>query len=298
VKKSALKRALGIRLGVLDQHMPKPWALRTVRCSLPDRSKLPTIAIVTPSLNQAAFIGRTVASVLGQNYPALQYLVQDGGSTDGSRQAAVTAGLPPDSFIVEKDGGQGDAINKGFNRITGDLMAYLNSDDLLLEGALAQVSSFFAEHPEVDVVYGNRLLIDEHDQLIGRWVLPYHSTALLCWIDYIPQETVFWRRRIWERVNGQISPNLSFALDWDLFSKFARAGAVFAHIPLFLGAFRIHSSQKTSESYLTKGKAEIRVIRKQNYSQWHFPVTSSARHMYFLFRHILEDRRVAKHYLF
>jgi glycosyltransferase involved in cell wall biosynthesis len=298
VRTSKLKRALGIRLGVLDQHRPKTWAIRAVNTSPPDLIRPPSIAIVTPSFNQASFIGRTVASVLRQNYPALEYVIQDGGSTDDSLQEAIKAGLAPASFIVEKDGGQGDAINRGFNRVAGELMAYLNSDDVLLDGALARVASYFAENPEVDVVYGNRLLINEEDHLIGRWVLPYHSTPLLYWVDYLPQETVFWRRRIWEKVGATINPNLSFALDWDLFSRFSKAGAVFAHLPDFLGAFRIHTNQKTSESYLTNGKAEIRAIRQRHCPHWHSPVTNSVRHAYFLFRHLVEDRRIAKQYLF
>ena len=135
-----------------------------------------TISIVTPSYNQAPFIERTLRSVLDQGYPDLQYFVQDGGSKDGTadileRHADRLAG-----FDCQPDGGQAQAINRGFARTDGEIMAWLNSDDILLPGALAHVAAKFAAHPEIDVLYGHRVLIDENDCEIGRWIMPaqYH----------------------------------------------------------------------------------------------------------------------------
>ena len=145
-----------------------------------------------------------------------------------------------------RDRGQAHAINLGFRHATGDIMAYLNSDDLLLPGALNCVGRFFAAHPQVDVVYGNRIVINEHDQEVGRWILPPHCAEALIWNNYIPQETLFWRRRIWDKVGGRFDETLHSALDWDLWLRFHRAGARFHHLPRFLGAFRIHPLQKTS----------------------------------------------------
>jgi len=142
-------------------------------------------------------------------------------------------------------------------------MAWLNSDDLLLPGALACVANYFARHPEVDVVYGNRLLIDEDDMEIGRWILPGHDNEVLSWVDYVPQESLFWRRSIWEKVGGNVDESFRFAMDWDLLLRFRDAGAQFAHIPCFLGAFRVHAQQKSSAAMSDVGVPEMNRIRER-----------------------------------
>src|SRR5207302_369335 len=140
-----------------------------------------------------------------------------------------------------------NGLNVGFEHATGEIMAYLNSDDVLLPGALNYVANYFREHPEVDVVYGHRVVIDEYDQEIGRWVLPGHDDEVLSWADYVPQETLFWRRRIWEDAGGMIDESFRFAIDWDLLIRFRDAGARMARLPRFLGGFRVHPHQKTSK---------------------------------------------------
>jgi GT2 family glycosyltransferase len=112
-------------------------------------------------------------------------------------------------------------------------------------------------------VYGDRLLIDESDMEIGRWIMPGHDSEVLSWADYVPQETLFWRRRIWDRVGGQIDESFKFAMDWDLLVRFRDAGARFAHIPRFLGAFRIHEHQKTSAAINEIGHKEMDRIREK-----------------------------------
>ncbi len=124
-------------------------------------------------------------------------------------------------------------------------MAYLNSDDILLGGALDYVAAYFSAHPEVDVIYGHRIIIDEEDREIGRWILPRHDRRVIRWSDYIPQETMFWRRRIWEAAGGRLDESFQFAMDWDLILRFDDAGAVFRRVPAFLAAFRHHAGQKT-----------------------------------------------------
>jgi GT2 family glycosyltransferase len=224
---------------------------------------LPSISIVTPSYNQAAFIGNTIESVLSQNYPKLEYFVQDGGSTDGTVEVLKRHADKLDGWVSEKDGGQSHAINLGFGKTAGEIMAWLNSDDLLLPGALAYVGEYFALHPEVDVIYGNRILIDEEDREIGRWVLPNHDDKVLSWADFIPQETLFWRRSIWEEAGGQIDENFKFAMDWDLLLRFRKAGARMVRLPRFLGAFRIHEAQKTSAVINEVGMAEMGKLRQR-----------------------------------
>jgi FkbM family methyltransferase len=251
------------RLGVLNQHEPRALSAPPAYWMRTPASTAPKISIVTPSFRQAGFIERTMKSVLDQCYPNLEYHVQDGGSDDGTAAILERYGPRLASWDSRRDGGQSEAINLGFARATGDIMAWLNSDDLLLPGALAVVADYFEAHPEVDVVYGHRLLVDENDQEIGRWIMPSHSDAVLSWADYIPQETLFWRRRIWDNAGGRIDESFRFAMDWDLLVRFREAGARFARINRFLGAFRIHPHQKTSAAITEVGFLEMNRIRER-----------------------------------
>ena len=233
-------------LGWLHHH--PPIALRVPRryFTVSPPNPAPRISIVTPSFSQGQFLERTIYSVVSQNYPAIEYVVQDGGSTDGTVEVLKRYESTLSRWVSEPDDGQGDAINRGFAHTSGEIMAYLNSDDLLLPGSLAYVAGYFAAHPDVDVVYGNRVIIDEHDREIGRWVLPPHDDAELGLLDFVPQETLFWRRRAWEAAGGQIDASLRFAIDWDLLLRLRDSGAKMVRLPRFLGAFRAHDEQKTA----------------------------------------------------
>lgn len=277
------------RLGNLNQHPPRAHvsAFTAGPASLP--AVPPRISIVTPSFRQGAFIERTLRSVLDQDYPALEYRVQDGGSGDGTadvlrRHEARLAG-----WVSEADDGQSDAINRGFAATSGEIMGWLNSDDLLLPGALHVVADYFARHPEVDVVYGDRVLIDEDDMEIGRWLLPGHDDGVLSWADFVPQETLFWRRTLWDRVGRRVDPSFRFAMDWDLLLRFRDAGARFAHIPRFLGAFRIHRRQKTSAAIADIGYAEMDRLRLRALGR--VPTRTETRRaiLPFLVRHLATD---------
>ena len=111
------------------------------------------------------------------------------------------------------------------------------------------------------MVYGHRVCIDQDDQEIGRWVLPPHKDELLTWADYVPQETLFWRRRIWEASGGHLDETFKYALDWDLLLRFQKAGAKIVRLPRFLGAFRIHPEQKTSAWFQDTGLQEMDRLR-------------------------------------
>jgi glycosyltransferase involved in cell wall biosynthesis len=262
----------------LRQYRPRPLVLPVHYAQTPLRVKTPpVVSIVTPSFQHGHFLARTIESVLAQQYPRLEYVVQDGGSTDDTLAVLEQYRGRLTHCESVRDRGQADAINRGFRRTTGEIMAWLNSDDLLLPGALASVVDFFEEHPDVDVVYGHRIQIDEQDREIGRWVIPPHDSKVLRWADYVPQETLFWRRSIWEKVGGCVDDTFRFAMDWDLLLRFQNAGARFARLPRFLGAFRVHEQQKTSVSMRTTGAAEIARIRKAEHGrevhgpeiQWH-----------------------------
>jgi hypothetical protein len=278
------------RLGNLYQYQPQPITLlepvKHISFNRPLR-----ISIVTPSFEQGDFISRSISSVLDQEYPNVEYFVQDGGSSDLTIEVLKKYENMLAGWESTKDSGQSQAINRGFKKTSGDIMGWLNSDDLLLPGALQTVSNFFQENPNVDVVYGNRLLIDESDMEIGRWIIPGHDSAVLTWVDFIPQETMFWRRSIWEQVGGQVDETFRFAMDWDLLLRFRDAGASFAHIPRFLGAFRIHDQQKTSAEIHHVGKNEMDCIRARllGYVPTHEEINKAI--TLFLLRHIFEDLR-------
>ncbi|WP_063899940.1 glycosyltransferase family 2 protein [Burkholderia stagnalis] len=278
-----LRKILGIRLGLFHQYAARTIDVGAVEAGSDD--DLPAITIVTPSLNQGAYIGATVSSVLSQEYPTLQYIIQDGGSTDTTLD--VLRAFPPNSFelFCEKDAGQADALNRGFARANGVIYAYLNADDILLEGALKTVGRFFRDHPEVDVVYGNRLVIDESGCEIGRWLLPGHAASVLRQVDYVPQETLFWRATLAAAPAAQFDAKLQFAMDWALLLRFLDQGARFAHIPRLLGGFRVHADQKTQAQMASTGRDEMARLRERYAAGRFSRLTGFCSHGVFLARH-------------
>jgi len=222
-----------------------------------------SISIVTPNLNQGVFIERTLTSVLDQEYPKLEYVVQDGCSRDRSVEIIKQYESQISSWQSVKDHGQSHAINMGLERTSGDIMAYLNSDDILLPGSLDYVANYFEQHPEVDVVYGDRLLIDEEDRVINYWVLPEHDAGAIAWADFIPQETMFWRRSAWNAIGARVDESFHFAMDWDMILRFRVHGQRFVHLPRFLGAFRITENQKTNQLQASVGQQDMNRLRKR-----------------------------------
>ena len=255
-----------MQIGILRHYDPRPlvWDTRIPKPRLAD-SKLPQLAIVTPSYGQDRFIESTMLSILNQNYPRLRYVVQDGGSKDGSAAIIARYAKRLHHWESVRDKGQADAVRKGFLHLESslgpdDIMAWLNSDDLIAPRALRYVAEYFATHPEVEVIYGHRIIIDPEDSDVGRWVMPRHDAPSLEWIDYIPQETMFWRKSAWDKAGG-IDPSFQFALDWDLLARFHRAGCLIKRVPYFLGCFRVHAEQKTSQAIHTTGAEEMTRIR-------------------------------------
>jgi len=223
---------------------------------------LPRISIVTPSLNQARYIRHAVRSVLLQEYPNLEYMIFDGGSTDATLRVVAPYLDRLAHFQRAPDKGQSDAIASGFERSSGQIMGWLNSDDMLAPGALAFVANYFAGHPEVDALYSHRCIVDESSRVRGYWILPRHHNYLMRRWDMIPQETCFWRRSLFEKA-GNLNRSYHFALDYDLFLRFMAHGH-FARVDRFLGAFRKHKEAKTPRLLKTSGRAEIAAARREN----------------------------------
>jgi glycosyltransferase involved in cell wall biosynthesis len=206
-------------------------------------------SIVIPSYNQGRFIESTLLSVIGQEYPNLEIIVMDGGSTDETLSILTKYAHRISISVSEPDNGQSHAIAKGFSRATGDIYCWLNSDDIYLPGALQTVTRVFTD-TKADIVYGNKQIIDESGTLVSRrFVTPFLPNfmrdAYLCGGFGIYQPATFWRREIYCRAGG-VDQSLRFCMDNDLFNKFTIVGGQFQFVDSPLAAFRVHGDSKTS----------------------------------------------------
>jgi glycosyltransferase involved in cell wall biosynthesis len=206
---------------------------------------LPRISLVTPSLDQAQFLRATIESVLSQGYPEVDYSVQDGGSTDGSLEILHSfAGRVP--FVSEPDGGQADAINRGLRRAKGDVLGYLNSDDLLRPGALHAVGEAFASDPGLVLVYGRAVYIDAAGNKVSPYLTAPWSPPRLADYCHLAQPATFWRRRVREDV-GEFDESLHHTMDYDYWLRIAaryRPEQVL-YLDRELAAARLHPDAKT-----------------------------------------------------
>jgi glycosyltransferase involved in cell wall biosynthesis len=221
----------------------------------------PRISVVVPSYQQGRFLAQTLDSLLGQGYPNLEILLVDGGSTDETLQVIEHYREHLAWWVSEPDQGQAHAINKGMQHATGSILGWLNSDDCLMPGALYRVAAAFAAPGAREVVYGHRVLIDDKGLDIGKWILPGHHQGILSYADYIPQETMFWTRDLWQRTGARIDESYRFAMDWELIRRFVDAKARFQLLPCFLGQFRIHAQQKSTAHIEQVGFEEMERIR-------------------------------------
>lgn len=283
-----LRQIAGVRLGRLHQYPPKDLSVRQLSQANHD-ANLPTIVLVTPSFNQSKFVGQTISSVREQHYPWLQYVIQDACSKDGTEGVLKSFANEGFDIRIEPDQGQADGLNRGFARTSADVMGYLNSDDLLLPGTLRFVAQYFHDNPSADVIYGNRLIIDELGREIGRWILPGHDPQVLRLVDYLPQESMFWRRRIWERVGGKFDESLQFAMDWELILRFLDARAVFHHVPELFGVFRAHGGQKSQANFVTRGAKEMATLRLRHGDKNLSRLQGILLHGQYLYRHVKID---------
>ena len=272
------------------QHEPREWVSKDLPKLFEPDKQYPQITIVTPSYGQAEFIERTMDSVIDQGYPNLNYWVQDGCSSDGTVEILQKYSEKLSGWQSVSDNGQTHALNLALEQVeVGEIMAYLNSDDLFLQDSFAKIVNYFQENPNVDVIYGNRVMIDENDLCIGSWVLHGHNSAVLSYADYVPQETMFWRRSIWEKAGGKFDESFRFAMDWDLLLRFRSAGASFLHVPEFLGAFRIHSAQKTQAMINEVGEGEMARLRQRELGFVPSDVDVYSNILPFLLRHTIAD---------
>lgn len=231
------------------------------------------ISIVTPSYNQGAFIGRTIDSILSQRGEfELEYRVIDGASTDNTVEILRSYGDRL-QWVSEPDKGQVDAINKGLVRATGDIVGWINSDDLLLPGALAKVAAAFRAHPDVEWVHGRCVIVDEHDREVRKWVSAYkhyrckrHSFANFLTEDYVSQMTTFWRKSMQDEV-GLVDPSFKYAFDYDLFLRFAKRGdPIYIEDPI--ACFRWYPQSKSGGGFVTQMRETNELAQRYSPSAW------------------------------
>lgn len=215
--------------------------------------ELPRISVVTPSFNQHAYVEATLRSVLDAGYPALEYVVVDGGSTDGSAEIIERHARRLAWSVSEPDGGQYDAINKGFSRTTGEVMAWLNSDDMYFDWTLRTVGAVFAQFPNIEWVCGGVCYLNRLSQVIGTERLDGGISRDLAARGayraglggYLPQEGMFWRRSLWERSGAKLDLRYRLAADFELWTRFARYATPVSLKSLVAG-FRWHPATQRS----------------------------------------------------
>jgi glycosyltransferase involved in cell wall biosynthesis len=207
------------------------------------------VSIVTPSFNQAEFLEATIQSVLGQDYPNIEYIIIDGGSTDGSQAVVQKYADRLSYWVSEKDLGQTDAINKGFAKARGDVLAWLNSDDTYCPGAVSAAVEYLLAHPETGMVYGKANYIDGHGTVVARYPAAVTDYAgLRRGRNTIPQQATFFRSILW-RLVGPLDPTFYYAMDYDLWRRIS-ALTPLAFQPQVWANFRLHDSSKSlNEAY-------------------------------------------------
>ena len=206
---------------------------------------LPPVSIITPSFNQAPFIAETIESVLNQDYPNLEYIIVDGGSTDGSVEIIQSYADKLAWWVSEKDKGQTDAINKGFARANGQILAWLNSDDTYEPNAIREAVEFLMQNPDVGMVYGDCNFIDENSYKFGKFnAAQTDLEKLQRGYVHIPQQASFWRAELWQEV-APLDDSFYFAMDYDLWVRLAKISEL-RYLPGRNWAnFRLHNDAKS-----------------------------------------------------
>ena len=227
---------------------------------------LPKITIITPSFNQGDYIEETIESVLSQNYPHLEYIVLDGGSTDNTIKVLQKHA---DNIIwhSESDNGQSDALNKGFRMATGEIIAFLNSDDRYEPGALDYIGRYFSENPHVDWLSGRCRNINGAGEEIRKPIMHYKnfwlrfsSRRVLQVLNYVSQPATFWRRKLFDQVGG-LDEGLHYAMDYDYWMRLGQ-NCKLKTVDRYLAHFRIHQGSKAGSSASAQFESELLIAQR------------------------------------
>lgn len=220
-----------------------------------------TISIITPSYNQGRYIERTIQSVLTQGIPDLDYIIMDGGSQDETISILKRYSNQL-KWFSEKDQGQAHAINKGLQRVTGDIIGWLNSDDIYYPDTIKKIEHYFATHPEIDLVYGDAYHIDQYDQIIEKYPTEEWNVERFKKTCFISQPTVFWRRRILEKYHD-LNASLHYCLDYEYWLRLALSGVRFGYLKEVLAGSRLYPETKTLSAPLKAQHETLSMLHTQ-----------------------------------
>lgn len=224
-----------------------------------DSSDLPLVSVVTPTFNADRYLRSTIESVLSQNYPKIEYIVMDGGSTDGTLETLQSYGNRIQHFS-EPDKGPSDAVHKGFQHARGDIFAWIGADDIYLPGAVRTGVEALMARPQIDVVYGEANWIDEHGAVISRYpTLPFDPKTLErdC---FICQPASLFRASAYRRCG--LDPDVNMSFDYDLWIRMAKQGIRFQMIPRYLAGSRMHPGALTLNERDTVFQASMGLLRR------------------------------------
>lgn len=225
----------------------------------------PKITIITPSFNQGQFLEETIISVIGQNYPNLEYFIMDGGSSDNSVEIIKKYERHITYWVSEKDGGQSAAINKGFNRATGSILGWLNSDDMYLPGALRYIAARLRVN-QPELIFGNCIhFVDQTPRTWGSDVVANHERFDLTLCDYIIQPSCFWTQEAWH-LTGLLDESFNFGFDWDWFIRAMKKSVNLRTDNKYLSMYRIHNTHKSGVGGM-KRAVELAAIYKKHAGQ-------------------------------
>ncbi len=222
----------------------------------------PKISVVTPSYNQVNYIEATINSVIGQGYSNLEYIIIDGGSTDGSREIIQKYSDQLSYWVSEPDQGQTDALIKGFERATGDIYCWLNSDDIFEPNTLKIVAEYFINNPTEDFVFGNAYWIDQSSNILyERKEIPFKKWVWLYSYNYIPQPSSFWKKSLYVKAGG-LNSEFSLSMDGDLFARFSHF-ANLNHIPVTLSRFRFYPQQRNQKHRARSLQEDQNILQRE-----------------------------------
>lgn len=246
------------------------------------------VSIITPSYNQAAYLGQTILSVLNQDYPRIEYIVVDGASTDGSVEIIRKYEKKLAYWVSEKDRGQADAINKGFARATGDIIAWLNSDDYYLGGTVSAAVKVFEEHPDVVLVYADMLAVDEHGKTFNTLTYKQSTLEDLLCFQIIGQPAVFMRHSALQKTSG-LDPAFHFLLDHLLWIQISQYGKIL-HVDQTWSAARYHAEAKNRAKAAEFGREAFRILETAAQDKNLAPILKKVNHRALASAHRVDSR--------
>ena len=247
--------------------------------------KYPKISVITPSYNQGLFLERTILSIINQKYPNLEYIICDGGSSDNSIEIIKKYEDKITWWCSEKDKGQSNAINKGFKHATGDLVCWINSDDVLLDGALEEYARLYNKNPQASVFIGQTMRIDDKDNILFYYMVPkpyplFYKNGII----RMSQQSWAWKREnVFEKI-GYLNEDRHACMDIEYMMRQLRAGLLIAHTNIFLGAIRLYEGTKTSNDNNSENNIwnRDRKIMKEEFADFNY--MNPSKFCYYLFR--------------